>query len=186
MEIREAKITQNFADGIFSGKGVSTGVKRYSEAKGFYLLPDERIPDDTVMYEVYSYTGANPSGKAGGLNWGLTVMKPVLVNGECNITRGHFHQALNCDEIYFCFQGEGLLLYMDENGKCWAEKMSAGSVHYIDGRLAHRLVNTGDGELHIGACWPTDAGHDYERVQEHPFGVRVFKTDGLLQFRETV
>ena len=79
-------------------------------------------------------------------------MKPVLVNGECNITRGHFHQALNCDEIYFCFQGEGLLLYMDENGKCWAEKMSAGSVHYIDGRLAHRLVNTGDGELHIGAC----------------------------------
>ena len=26
--------------------------------------------------------------------------------------------------------------------------------------------------------WPSHAGHDYKRVEEHPFTVRVFKKNG--------
>ena len=72
---------------------------------------------------------------------------------------------------------------MDESGECYAEKMSVGTVHHIDGRLAHRLVNTGDEQLHVGACWPTNAGHDYEKVEKMPFSVRIFKENGEIKVR---
>ena len=111
-------------------------------------------------------------------------MQPVCVNGECNVTRGHFHENLDCDEIYCGMGGEGLLLLMDEDYHCHAEKVKCGSVHYIDGHLAHRLVNTGNSELKVQCMWPSNAGHDYKRVEEHPFTVRVFKENGELKVEE--
>ena len=119
-----------------------------------------------------------------GLCYGLTVMQPVCVNGECNVTRGHFHEDLDCDEIYCGMGGEGLLLLMDEDYHCHAEKVYCGSVHYIDGHLAHRLVNTGNSELKVQCMWPSNAGHDYKRVEDHPFTVRVYKENGELKVEE--
>ena len=77
---------------------------------------DLSVSDDQVMYEVYTY-------EHDGLCYGLTVMQPVCVNGECNVTRGHFHEDLDCDEIYCGMGGEGLLLLMDEDYHCHAEKV---------------------------------------------------------------
>ena len=67
------------------GKEVTVSTKLYKDAKDFYESVDESLHDDTVMYEVYSVSSQSEPGK---LNWGLTVMHPVKVNGECNITRG--------------------------------------------------------------------------------------------------
>ncbi len=111
-------------------------------------------------------------------------MKSVLVNGECNMTRGHFHENLDCDETYCCMHGSGLLLLMDEEGCCHAEKMSVGSVHYINGHYAHRLINIGEDELKVQCIWPSNAGHDYKRIEKHPFPVRVFKRDGKIFVEE--
>jgi glucose-6-phosphate isomerase len=66
---------------------------------------------------------------------------------------------------------------MDETGKCESEEMASGSLHYIPGGTAHRIVNTGDSVLAVGACWPSDAGHDYVSV-EGGFSVKVKKIDG--------
>lgn len=183
MEILEAKVNHDFFDGVVCGKEVATSKKLYKDAKHFYKSMDTSLNDDVVMYEVYSYSQGDPK-KVGNLNWGLTVMKPVYVNGECNITRGHFHENLDCAEFYFCLGGEGLLLMMEEDGHCYAEKMSVGTVHHIDGRVAHRLVNTGSSDLKVGACWPTVAGHDYARIEKNPFKVRIFKEDGNLVFED--
>ena len=70
-------------------------------------------------------------------------MEPVTIHGECNMTRGHFHMDWDCAEFYFGISGTGLLLLMDEDGKAWAERVAPGSLHHIDGHLAHRLINTG-------------------------------------------
>ncbi|NCC54045.1 MAG: hypothetical protein EOM11_00985 [Erysipelotrichia bacterium] len=86
--------------------------------------------------------------------------------------------------MYFCLHGEGLLLLMDEQGHCHVEEMCVGSIHHIDGKLAHRLINTGKEELHVGACWPTIAGHDYKRIEDAPFGVRVFKEQDEIVIKE--
>lgn len=183
MEIKRARVLQNYLDGVMSGEKVITSKKLFKDAKHFFANGDCDLSEDTLMYEVYSYSEGSAS-QVGNLNWGLTVMEPVLVNDECNITRGHFHENLNCAEFYFCFHGEGLLVFMDENGKCFAEEMKVGTVHHIDGKLAHRLVNIGNDQLKVGACWPTVSGHDYERVEKHPFTVRIFKEHGIIKIKE--
>ena len=45
-------------------------------------------------------------------------------------------------------------------------------------------ANTGNTELKVQCMWPSHAGHDYKRVEDHPFAVRVFKKNGELKVEE--
>jgi glucose-6-phosphate isomerase len=56
--------------------------------------------------------------------------------------------------------------------------MSAGALLYIDGRHAHRVVNTGAAPLVFWACWPSDAGYDYASIAREGFGLRVMQRSG--------
>lgn len=177
MEVKEPKVIHHIINGVIEGEKVETYTKMYHEVD--YLYENKR-DDDPVVYEVYSYSEGDDV--LGNLNWGLTVLKPVLSNGECNMTKGHFHENRDCVEYYFGIQGEGLLLLMDEEGNTWAEKVFEGSLHHIDGHVAHRLVNTGDIDLKVGACWPTSAGHDYAAIENKEFGYRIKKIDGKIRY----
>lgn len=172
MEIREANLFHDFY-GDLTGKEVVTSKKLYKDAKSFYESVDESLDENTLMYEVSCVNASEV--KEGHLNWGISLLHPVYVNGECNMTRGHFHEDLNCEEYYWCAQGSGLLMYMDEQGNCWSEKMKVGSLHHINGHHAHRLINTGNEDLKVICVWNSNAGHDYARVENMPFPVRVFK-----------
>ncbi|MBZ9685465.1 glucose-6-phosphate isomerase [Clostridium estertheticum] len=184
MKILEPILWHKMQNGIIEGEGVKHTKKYLKDIfkiyKANYKL--EGIDDNTVMYEVYSYS----EGKEvpGNLNWGLTVMSPVRINGECNMTKGHYHEDRNCVEYYFGISGEGLLLYMNIAGEMWAEKILPGSLHYIDGNLAHRLVNIGDSQLKVGACWPSSAGHNYEDVEKKEFPERIYKESGEIVFKD--
>lgn len=167
--------------GILHGEGVEESAKYYKDAKSFYQS-DAALADDTLMYNVYTYRKGD--AKDGNLNWGMTVLYPVLVNGECNMTRGHWHENRDCAEFYYGAQGTGLLMLMDEHGDTWAEEVFPGSVHHIDGSLAHRLINTGEEAMKVVACWDCKAGHDYAAVEQQPFGYRVFKRDQIVEFEE--
>lgn len=183
MEIRKAKVYQDYLNGYIKGEGVTSSQKLFKDAKSFYENSDCDLSDDTIMYEVYMCP-VEEKDNPHSLNWGLSVLKPVYVNGECNMTRGHFHADISCSEIYFGLAGKGLLLYMDEEGKCFCEQVEEGSIHYISGKLAHRLINTGNDEFRVGACWSLQAGYDYERVEKHPFNVRVFKENDEIKVKE--
>ncbi len=177
MKVLEPEVIHHIQGGVLEGDNAEKYTKYYKEVKELY---SGRREDDPVVYEVYSYTkGADVLGN---LNWGLTVLKPVLIDNECNMTKGHFHVNKDCAEIYIGIAGEGLLLLMDEKGNTWAEKVYEGSLHHIDGKTAHRLVNTGDRDLKVGACWPTSAGHDYQAIQDKEFGYRIYKRGGKLEF----
>lgn len=182
MKILEPRVYQKMPKEVLRGEKVKSYKKYLKQIKNIYKYGDKsNLDPDTVVYEVYSYTeGAEE--KEGNLFWGLTVMKPVYINGECNMTRGHFHENINCAEFYFGLQGEGLLLLMNQKGETWAEKIYEGSIHHIDGKIAHRIVNTCDEELMVGACWPTSAGHNYKEIEDKDFGYRVFKNDGQVKF----
>lgn len=180
MEIKDSGLFHVF-DGELLGDGVSVSKKLYKDAKGFYESVDTSLEDDTVMYEVFVKNADKV--EEGYLSWGISLLHPVLVNGECNMTRGHFHEDLNCEEYYWCSQGEGLLMLMDENGKCWCESMKPGTLHHINGHHAHRLVNTSNQDLRVICVWNSNAGHDYKRVEEMPFPTRVFKENEKLYFK---
>lgn len=177
MKILEPVVRHPIYGGVIEGETVEKYEKRYHEVEYLY---QEKREDDPLVYEVYSYT--NGENVLGNLSWGLTILKPIDIHGECNMTKGHFHENKDCVEFYFGVAGEGLLLLMDEAGNTWAEKVTQGSLHHINGHLAHRLVNTGDTDLKVGACWPTAAGHDYDAIVEHEFGYRIFKKNNQIEF----
>lgn len=62
---------------------------------------------------------------------------------------------------------------MDKDRITRAEIMKPGTLHYIPGYTAHRVVNTGNSILRFGACWPSDAGHNYATIGSEGFSKRV-------------
>lgn len=139
----------------------------------------DAMPADQVIYEVES---AFPvaDGTEGGLFLGVTYVHPGKVGDEYFMTKGHFHKIRNRAEIYICMEGEGMLILMNEDHThTWAEKMSPGSVHYINGHTAHRTANTGNSILSFGAVWPSDAGHDYETISENGFSKILVDMNGM-------
>ncbi len=182
MKIFEPKVIHDMYEGVIEGADVKCYKKTFEQISNIYEN-SENIPKDTLMYTVYSFQEIDDM-ISGELLWGLTILEPVYVVGECNMTRGHFHQDKNCAEYYFGLGGEGLLLLMDEDGNCHAEKVFKGSLHHISGKLAHRLINTGEERLKVGACWPPVAGHDYEAIEKKEFTYRVFKENGKIICKE--
>lgn len=100
------------------------------------------------------------------------------------MTRGHFHFRRNRGEYYLTLAGMGALVLRDEARRTWCEFMKPGSLHYIPAHTAHRAANTGTSVLSFLACWPSDAGHDYESVARHGFGARMRCVNGALALVE--
>lgn len=175
--IQDAMTSVALCGGALAGD-MAVGVKRLSELKGVFADEFARasMPQDAVIYTVHSHV-AEREGTPGGLFFGTSFLNPGRVGDEYYMTRGHFHRRRDTAEYYWCLQGEGVLLRMDENRRCTAERMAPGSLHYICGHVAHRLVNTGGGVLAVGACWPSDAGHDYQSIEAQGFSARVVLRD---------
>jgi glucose-6-phosphate isomerase len=118
------------------------------------------------------------AGEPGGLFWGVTIVQPGKVGEEYFMTHGHFHADRTRAEYYATASGRGVLVRMDDQRKTWGEEMSPGSLHYINGRHAHRVVNTGDEPFIFWACWGSDAGYDYGSIREHGFGANLVERGG--------
>ena len=89
------------------------------------------------------------------------------------MTKGHFH-AIRPGRVLLGW----MLILMDRERNTWAEEVYPGSLHYIGSEIAHRLANTGNQKLIVGACWPSDAGHDYEEITVNGFSARLVEVDG--------
>jgi len=130
-----------------------------------------------VVYEVQAYLPVKEA-TLGGLYFGITKINPGKVGDEYFMTRGHFHELSDRAEYYWGIKGEGYLILMDRNRKTRIEKMEAGSLHYIPAHTAHRVANVGATVLSFGACWPSDAGHDYKEIADNGFSARLLDSDG--------
>ena len=137
----------------------------------------KKIPDQTLVYRVQSWMPV-AEGTPGGLFFGASTIMPGKVGSEYFMTKGHSHSQSNRAEFYWGVKGKGMLILMDRNRNTWAEKVYPGSLHYIAGEIAHRLANIGHEQLIVGACWPSDAGHNYEDVEVNGFSARLLEEDG--------
>jgi glucose-6-phosphate isomerase len=130
-----------------------------------------------VVYTVRWWSPVE-AGTPGGLFWGLTVIESGRVGDEYFMTHGHFHADRSRAEYYGTVSGQGMLIQMQDDRRTWGERMFPGSLHYIDGRYAHRVANTGTTPLTFWACWPSDAGYDYATIADRGFGGRLIAKDG--------
>ncbi|MDR1937123.1 MAG: cupin domain-containing protein [Tannerellaceae bacterium] len=141
----------------------------------------ETMPPDTLLYEVYAYMPPDGERISGGLNFGVTHLYPGKVGQEYFMTKGHFHAREDRAEYYWGIEGQGVLILMNRERQTWGERMFPGSLHYIPGGVAHRVANTGNSVLAFGACWPSDAGHNYEDIARKGFAARLMEIDGIPQ-----
>lgn len=185
MEIKRSLTAYDLTNGTLSGEETAHAAKKISDVAGIFhdKAATAGMDPNTVVYEVDSHM-AVPEGTPGGLFFGTSRIHPGKVGGEYFMTKGHFHNRRETAEYYWGIAGAGVLLLMDESGGTWAEQVEAGSLHYIGGHIAHRLVNTGEDDLVVGACWPSDAGHDYGSIETAGFPVRVVCRDGKVVLEE--
>jgi len=134
-----------------------------------------------IVYNVSSYL-PEKEGTPGGLYFGITNLYHGLVGDEYFMTKGHFHANMDTAEFYWGIEGEGVLILMDEKGNIKGERMFPGSLHYINARMAHRVANVSDATLSFGACWPSNAGHNYGLIEQNGFTARLKKLNGKPQF----
>lgn len=171
-----------FSGSCLTGEGVTKSSRTLGELCGIFGDEAARaaLPADTLVYEVYSHLPVS-EGVPGGLFFGLTRLYPGKVGREYFMTKGHFHRQMDRTEYYWCLEGEGALLLMDGTRQTRAERMFPGSLHHIPGGMAHRVANTGRQALAFGACWPSDAGHNYEAIATAGFSGRLLEVDGMPQ-----
>jgi glucose-6-phosphate isomerase len=153
-------------------------VKTLGQLKGIFADEHTRqnMDPNTVVYRVQAWCPV-PEGTEGAQFWGTTVVEPGQVGSEYFMTHGHSHLKRDRSEYYGTVEGEGALILMDENHETRMEPMSAGSLHFIPPHTAHRVANTGVVPLRFVACWPSDAGHDYESIRKHGFGARLMNVN---------
>jgi glucose-6-phosphate isomerase, archaeal len=176
----------NWADGALKVPGLRSSEKKLGQLKGIFQNQQawQRLDPETIVYRVWWWEPV-PSGTEGGLFWGTTEIQPGRVGGEYFMTHGHRHIIRNRAEFYGTVAGSGKLVLSDGTGHTWFEDMTPGSLHYITGDAAHRVVNTGDVPLRFIACWPSDAGHDYEIAGGRGFGGQIIEEQGAPVFTTT-
>lgn len=176
--IHEPETHIDWRKGSLDGPGIQRSRKLLKDLN--YVYPnyaESGLSPDTEVYSVQWWAPAR-DGQEGGLFWGVTHLQPGRVGDEYFMTHGHFHALETRAEYYTAVSGHGILLRMERGGRTWAEEMVPGALLYIDGKHAHRVVNTGSEPLVFWACWPSDAGYDYGTIAREGFGLRVLERSG--------
>ena len=158
-------------------------VRHLSDMRGYYA--DQASYEallaagDPCLYEVYEIPRPEVEGE---LLHGLSILHPGRVGDEYYMTKGHFHAVLDTAEVYYCLQGQGMMVTQTPTGDWAVEPLRPGCVLYVPPRWAHRSVNTArDVDLITFYVYPAHAGHDYGTIETHGFPVRVLERHGVPQ-----
>ena len=172
--MQKTSVLLSFETGLLRGPDVTELTRTLDDLQGVFRDSRAFATTDptTLVYRVQLHRPVR-QGLEGGLFWGTTVMEPGLVGDEYFLTKGHFHAVRNRAEYYVTVAGTGAVVLMTEDHQTRMETMTPGSVHYVPGFTAHRVANIGTVRLSFLACWPSDAGHDYEAIRKFGFSARL-------------
>jgi len=179
LQILRSPVELDLNNYALKGEPVSNQTRKLKDLSGIFLDQEafDQMGPEQIAYTVQSWLPV-ADGTPGGLFFGISTIYPGKVGNEYFMTKGHFHAKSDRAEFYWGVQGKGMLILMDRERNTWAEEVYPGSLHYIGGEIAHRLANIGDENLIVGACWPSDAGHNYEEIAVNGFSARLLEVDG--------
>ena len=176
--IKKSPVQLDLKNYNLNGEPVVRQERKLKDVEGIFKNKDVLKTSDKEQ-PVYSVQAWLPvtEGKTGGLFFGTSTLFPGKVGDEYFMTKGHFHSESDRAEFYWGIQGSGMLILMDRERNTWGEEVFPGSLHYIGGHIAHRLANTGNVKMIVGACWPSDAGHDYDEIAKNGFSARLMEVN---------
>jgi len=179
LQILKSQVELDLKDYKMIGEPTVNQTRKLKDLTGIFQDDNafSEIDLEQMAYTVQTWLPVS-EGTPSGLFFGVSTIYPGKVGNEYFMTKGHFHAQSDRAEFYWGVQGKGMLILMNRDRYTWAEEVYPGSLHYIGGEIAHRLANTGDEKLIVGACWPSDAGHDYEEIAVNGFSARLVEMDG--------
>ena len=179
LKIIKSPVKLSLTDYHMTGDPIINQIRKIKDLSGIFQdeMAFEKMNPEKLAYTVQSWLPV-ADGTPGGLFFGVSTIMHGQVGKEYFMTKGHFHAQTDRAEFYWGVKGKGMLILMDRDQNTWAEEVYPGSLHYIGGETAHRLANTGQENLIVGACWPSDAGHDYEEIAVNGFSARLLEIDG--------
>jgi glucose-6-phosphate isomerase len=187
LEIVKVPVEIRLSDFFLKGAPVVNQIRKLKDIAPIFKDQEalKSMSSEMLCYTVQLFFPV-PEGTTGAMGFGNTFIFPGKVGNEYIMTKGHFHAKGESSEFYWGVQGKGMLIMMDRDRNTWAEEMYPGSLHYIGENIAHRVANTGNTTLILGASWTSDAGHDYEEIARNCFSARLFEIDGkpLLVFEK--
>lgn len=150
-------------------------IRRLSDLQGQFSDQQAYVEmlriEDTKIYEVYEIKRPEVVGE---ILTGISIVHPGKVGDEFFMTKGHFHSILDTAEIYYCLNGEGLMVMETPEGDTAVEKLFPGRVLYVPPRWAHRSVCTSQHDkLVTFFAYPGHAGHDYGTIEQQGFRLIV-------------
>jgi glucose-6-phosphate isomerase, archaeal len=168
----------DWATGVLQGPEVQSSRKTIGDLKNLFQdsASAQKLPQDTLIYTVQWWSPVSDRTE-GGLFWGNTTIEPGQVGHEYFMTHGHTHAKGDRTEFYSTVAGAGALILMSADRQTRIEEMAPGSLHHIPPHTAHRVANTGTQPLRFVACWPSDAGYDYQSIRTQGFSARLLAVD---------
>ena len=179
LEMSKSPVKLNNQNYQLTGEPIIKQIRKLKDLTGIFQDKKAYFEMDLeqLAYTVQAWMPVK-EGTPGGLFFGASTIMSGKVGNEYFMTKGHFHSQTDRAEFYWGVQGKGMLILMDRDRNTWTEEVHMGSLHYIGGHIAHRLANTGEENLIVGACWPSDAGHDYEEITVNGFSARLVEKEG--------
>lgn len=179
LEISKSPVALDLDNYQMQGDPIINQIRKMKDIHDIFMDQEsyKLMNPEQPVYSVQAWLPIE-EGTPGGLFFGASTIYPGKVGEEYFMTKGHFHAQSDRAEFYWGVKGVGILILMDRNRKTWAEEVYPGSLHYIGRDIAHRLANTGDENLVVGACWPSDAAYDYKEIAQNGFSARLMETNG--------
>jgi glucose-6-phosphate isomerase, archaeal len=146
---------------------------QFADREAFQAMLDA---GDQLIYEVYENRRPEVAGE---LLSGISIVHPGRVGNEYFMTKGHYHAVRETAEIYYCLEGQGVLLMENEKGETSVEEFSPGRMVYVIPGWAHRSINTGTKDLVTFFVYPGHAGHDYATIDSTGFRKRIVGGNGV-------
>ncbi|MCX6924565.1 MAG: glucose-6-phosphate isomerase [Verrucomicrobia bacterium] len=162
--------------GVITGDRVVLSTRKLAQLTALFQDQGavQQMDPSTPVYTTYSL----PETGLPELLYSTTILFPGRVGAEYFMTRGHFHVDPNRGEFNLTLRGKGAMILMDRDRRMSFEPMTPGSIHNLDGRLAHRVANVGNEPLIFLCVWMSDCGHDYETIASDGFAQRLLDING--------
>jgi glucose-6-phosphate isomerase len=160
----------DLSTGVISGEGIIETVRTVGDLSHLFLEGSRLSPSAKAqeIYRTYATPAIDESSPE--LLYSTTILQPGRVGQEHFMTRGHFHVKPERGETCVTLHGEGVLMLLDREGNRQEIAMHPGAAIHIDGKWAHRVVNTGSAPLVFYVAWLADCGHDYASIESLPLG----------------
>lgn len=110
------------------------------------------------------------------LRYDITIIPPLIINGQYNKTKGHKHPY---EEYYEVLEGKAYFLFQNTKGECILEERKKGESIIVPKNWYHITINPGKKVLKLGNWVLTDGISNYKYIEKMK-GMRFFiTTDGL-------